>query len=134
LNQHVLDPVNKSTAGKCPRPSRIPKAVENFGRIPDVNVWNPGDLILVSAVTPNFVQRAIQKFQRDEGYHEDDARWHHAAIYIGDSLICEATRAGVKGAEIFGYVGNYLIRVRRDKTLTLDQSWKIAINAMWRLK
>lgn len=89
---------------------------------------------MFSAVAPGRVQRSIKKFQKLNGYHEDHARWHHAAVYIGNYLICEATRTGVKHAEVFDYVGNSLIRVRRDTALSSEQSSQIAINALLRLR
>jgi uncharacterized protein YycO len=68
------------------------------------------------------------------GYHPHHARWQHAAVYIGDYYICESTRWGVKSSTIFPYIGNYLIRVRGDRSLSSDDTWKIAIQALLRLK
>jgi hypothetical protein len=56
--------------------------------------WRPGDLILVSALTPNRVQLAIERVQCRGGYHPHHARWQHAAVYIGDYYICESTHVG----------------------------------------
>ncbi len=49
----------------------------------------------------------------------DDARWHHAAMYIGDANICEATASGVNLVPIFDYVGTHLLRLRRGQILPI---------------
>lgn len=64
------------------------------------------------------------------GYGPDDARWEHAAVYIGGGDICEATRNGVNIKPIFGYLRSHLIRVRRNPDLTLDQRWNLAVHAL----
>jgi hypothetical protein len=131
--QHFLDPRDTVTAGVCPRPQRIPEEIQRFGRLPDINAWKPGDLLLVSALNPSRIQGAIERVQRQGGYHAEDARWQHAAVYIGDYGICEATRVGVKAAMIFPYIGDHLIRVRRDPALSSDDSWRVVVQALVRL-
>ena len=90
----------------------------------------PGDLILVSATSPNHIQKAIERVQIKGGYAAEHAQWHHAAVYLGDYGICEATRSGVKADKIYQYIGNHKIRVRRDTSLALNQRWKIAVQAL----
>lgn len=86
-------------------------------------------------MTPDRIQDTIHEFQRTAlGYLEEHARWIHAAVYVGDYNICEATRYGVRIADMFGYLGGYLIRVRRDPKLSSDESWTIAMRAVFRLK
>lgn len=73
------------------------------------------------------------KRQEKGGYSQEDARWHHAAVYLGESRLCEATSSGVHTDYIYKYIGSHLIRVRRGCSLNADDGWKIALNAMFRL-
>lgn len=93
----------------------------------------PGDLLLLSATAPNRAQRAIVDAQRRLGYAEDDARWHHAAVYIGDRYMCEAVVSGVRYHPVADLVGNRLIRVRRNSALSQQQRFRVAIRALMRL-
>ena len=95
--------------------------------------WLPGDLLLFSALHPGWSARSIMRGQQ-RGYAEEDARWHHAAVYLGDGIsICEATARGVRDTSIYGYLGGYLLRVRRGINLTSDQQWLIAMQSLTRL-
>jgi hypothetical protein len=85
-------------------------------------------------VSPPRGSRAIVSTQRRGGYSAEHARWHHAAVYLGDYLVCEATLRGVRYAPIYAYVGNHFIRVRRDESLSDRDSWRVALYAMTRLK
>jgi hypothetical protein len=108
----------------------IPNAVREWGYCPNFNDWLPGDLILVSAIKPNFIVKAIWSIQKKGGYSYDDARWEHAAVYIGSGALCEASTKGVRIRTIFDYTGSHLIRIRRNSSLTNDQRWEIAVNAL----
>lgn len=127
--QLILNPDDVPSGYCCP-PSLMPSSVRKFGKLPNVDDWKPGDLILVSSLTPNYVQKAIKIVQEKGGYHPEHAQWHHAAVYLGDYGLCEATRTGVKAGKIYPYIGGYRIRVRRDMTLTDDLRWKIAVQAL----
>ena len=84
MPQLLLDPTDTSSAkplNSAPEP--LPQSVRKFGFIPDFQLWEPGDLLLFSAVEMNGVQRAIVKAQERIGYADEHARWHHAAVYIG---------------------------------------------------
>jgi hypothetical protein len=73
---------------------------------------------------------AIRKTQSTAGYHPVDARWHHAAVFLGfDFRICEATRNGVKPGSLLDYAATHLIRVRRDPLLDAETGWKISVLA-----
>ena len=111
----------------------LPDCVREFGYLPDVRMWRPGDLLLLSAVKPNFMQQRIINTQRRTGYAEEHARWHHAAIYLGERYICEAVPSGVRYRPIEEFVPNYLIRVRRDHKLDIEQAYSVAIRAIMRL-
>ena len=77
-------------------PGPIPGKVRQFGFYPNVDDWLPGDLILVSNIQPNWTHHVIERVQKLGGYSENDARWHHAAVYLGSNgEICEADVGGV---------------------------------------
>jgi uncharacterized protein YycO len=129
--QVVLDPSDRRTSGHWRPPGPIPHHVRQFGRFPDLAVLQPGDLLLFCAVKPSLVSRGIQRFQEQAGYLPADARWHHAAVYLGvDSAICEATRQGVRQSFLYDYIGGHRIRVRRDSSTTGDDGWRIAVQAL----
>jgi len=134
MPQIVLDPADKTTVGTWKAPGAIPPQLRSFGRFPDVTKWRAGDLLLVSAVKPPFSSQQIIKAQERGGYAEEDARWHHAAIYVGRSNVCEALTRGVTHGPIYKYVGSHLLRVRRDPLLTPDDGWQLAMEAMTNLR
>lgn len=132
--QKILDPADQHTTGQWSPSGPIPPPLRQFGRFPNVRDWFPGDLLLFSAVHPNWISKSIIRGQENGGYAAEDARWHHVAVYLGDGIsICEATSTGVHHAPIYPYLGEYLLRVRRDPTLTPDQRWQIAIKSLTRL-
>ena len=71
-------------------------SVRRFGYVPDFENWLPGDLLLFSTSRPTFSQRKIVETQLKLNYANADARWHHAAVYIGDRYLCEARSGGVR--------------------------------------
>jgi hypothetical protein len=111
----------------------IPVAVRKFGYFPNISDWLPADLILVSPVQPDWIHRQITQAQIRGGYHPAHATWQHAAVYLGDGYLCEAGTSGVRYAPVSDYVGQHLIQVRRDFTLTPDERWRLAIQAVVRL-
>ncbi len=135
MAQAYLDPRNRVTVGTWQPKEPIPEWIRGFGLYPDTSSWLPGDLILVSNIEPNWSHKIIEWVQRKGGYSNDDARWHHAAVYLGDDSICEADTDGVKYKPIYRYVkGKHLIRVRRDNDLDLNTRWRIALRSMTKLK
>ncbi|MEA2337688.1 MAG: hypothetical protein QOE82_1695 [Thermoanaerobaculia bacterium] len=134
MPQIVLDPADKTAVGTWKAPGAIPPQLRSFGRFPDVTQWRAGDLLLVSAVKPPFFSQQIINAQQSGGYAADDARWHHAAIYVGRSNVCEALTNGVAHGPIYKYVGSHLLRVRRDPLFTPDDGWQLAMEAMTNLR
>lgn len=51
----------------------IPKSLKTFGRVPDFDVWHPGDLILTRDKKPNAISEAIRKVQ-EPGYGAEYAK------------------------------------------------------------
>ena len=80
------------------------------------------------------MQRQIVNTQVKLGYADNDARWQHAAVYIGDHYLCEARPGGVRYHPVVETVGpSTYLRVRRDNTLTRSQRFRLAIRALMRL-
>ena len=132
MPQLFLDPGNiPSACLECEHvPPAIPQAVRQLKHLPDLDLLLPGDLILISPLTPTSVQGLIQKDQWDGGYSKDDARWTHAAVYLGfDFNICEATGEGVHQASLLGSLATCMVRARRHPTINSDTRWKIAVAA-----
>jgi hypothetical protein len=134
IMQHVLDPLDPTTHGTWRPTGPIPASVRALGRFPDVRAWRAGDLVLVSALAPEFLSRRIVLAQERGGFAPIDARWHHAAVYLGDGRICEATLGGVQARRIDGYIGTHLIRVRRDPLITETEGYDIAVHALFRMR
>lgn len=76
------------------------------------------------------IGKAIRSVQTMGGYAHEDARWEHAAVYIGDGALCEANRKGVQIGSIFDYAADHLIRIRRNTSLTQDERWELVVNAL----
>jgi len=95
----------------------------------------PGDLILVHALNPGLGSRAIIQVQTSGGHHPDDAKWHHAAVYIGAFQICEArVSGGVRLTYLYDYVGTHELRVRRDLALAPADQWKVVVSVLSKLQ
>lgn len=135
MAQIVLDPnpAQIKPIGSWQPSGPIPPYIRNFGYFPNIDDWLPGDLLLVSSVKPPWVSRQIIASQKRGGYVAEDARWHHAAIYLGEANVCEATGQGVHVAPLFGYVGDHLLRVRRDTNLKIEDRFRLAMAALLRL-
>lgn len=131
-----LDPRNAAAeaAGSYPPTTPLPPHVRQFGYVPDESLLLPGDLVLTSAINPSFGSRAIINVQTDGGHDPEDARWHHAAVYLGEMVVCEAqVWGGVRITSLYDYVGGHLLRFRRDPNLSGDDRWKLVVHAMYRL-
>jgi len=86
-------------------------------------------------LTPDYQQRAIIDTHRKIGLEPEHTIWTHAALYVGEAHLCEATfRHGVRHHPVFDYVGEHRLRVRRKAGLSLDKRYRLAIHAMTHLK
>jgi hypothetical protein len=136
MPQQILDP-NPSKivpSGNWKPSGPIPVHVRRFKYFPNINDWLPGDLLLVSAVRPGWISRSIIAAQVRGGYRDEDACWHHAAMYIGDANVCEAVGSGVQLTSIFHYVGSHRVRVRRDLGMTAEDRFRLVVKALARLR
>jgi cell wall-associated NlpC family hydrolase len=128
----VLDPSGPTPApaGNITPSGPIPPAVRKFGFLPDVAQCQPGDLFLFSACNQPWISKAIVKAQTRGGYGQADACWHHAAVYAGQYMICEAQGRKVRVSKLYEYVGSHRILIRRDTSLNSSDGREIAMNAM----
>ena len=134
--QLVLDLRDLSSARDPTRsqPRSLPPLVRRFGYVPNFDDWIPGDLLLFSTLHRGLTERQIVKTQLNLNYAEEDAQWHHAAIYIGDHYLCEARPGGVRYHPVVESIGpNVSLRVRRDKSLHQSDRFRLAIRALMRL-
>jgi hypothetical protein len=130
----MLDPQSAVEVGRFWTPQgETSESLRTFGKFPNVDDWLPGDIVLVSSVHPDWVTKQIIKTQ-SRRYDSHHARWQHAAIYMGNGFLAEATTRGVKYHSLHAYVGHYFIKVRRNPVLTPDQRWLVAIEAGVRLR
>ena len=108
----------------------IPPELRKFGKYPNTQDWKPADLLLVSSVVPDAVTKQIISTQGRSGFSSDDARWQHAAVYLGDGYVMEATTHGVQYSPIYAYLGKHRLRLRRPVGLTNEEArWRIALQA-----
>ncbi len=97
--QQVLDPKDIAAARRPnqSQPHILPQFVREFGYVPDFDDWLPGDLLLFCSSRGSLIAQQIVSTQLKLNYAPDHARWHHAAVYIGDRYLCEARRGGNDG-------------------------------------
>ena len=130
----MLDPATPATSGCVWTPTaELHAKVRAFGKYPNIADWLPGDILLVSATDPDWIARIIINIQTQQ-YGAVHGRWQHAAIYMGNGFVAEATTHGVTYSPIEKYVGEYFLNVRRNPALTADQRWLVAIEAGVRLR
>src|SRR5437879_5728534 len=109
LHENILDPRRRrAVVGEWSPSGPLPQTVRNFGYVPDVFRWLPGDLILTSPLRPNHLNSMITRMQQRGGYDEKDSRWTHAAMYAGDGMkICEARPFAQRCGTIYPYIGDH---------------------------
>src|SRR5438132_424141 len=128
--QLVLDPRCKSISGVWNPKGALHCCTRQLGRFPDTSHWQVGDLILFGEINPGFRSRSIALAQTRLGYAPKDARWTHAAVYVERDYICHATPfRGVRYEKIYPYIGNHILRVRRDASLSQSERFQIALQA-----
>lgn len=140
--QHILDLENVEEHRVHPEPLAndlpLPERVREAGFLPDIDALQPGDLILYSARSKfNLVPAGISFVQGKGGYSWEHARWTHAAVYLGEFQICEATREGVALNELTKAMVDCCLRVRRGhhrgQFIDRETGWRTALFAVMRL-
>lgn len=127
--------------GKAVVLSALPLKTRQFGKIVDTSALLPGDLMLARECAPDKMSEMIVKTQEWGGYHSEDAKWSHAAMYLGDGAsVIEATtdlmtQGSVRVTSLFDYSqGAHVLRFRRPRYVSDDrQRWRLCIRAMTRL-
>src|SRR5438270_1882627 len=104
------DPTKIVAVGNWNPSGPVPPHIRKFKHFPNIDDWLPGDLLLISAIKPGWVSKRIIQAQIRGGYVAEDARWHHAAVYLGEANVCEALGRGVQLNPIFKYVGTHFLR------------------------
>ena len=122
----------------------MPAETRNFGKLVNTNVLRAGDLVLSRENHPNDnLSKLITKVQSAGGYHSNDARWTHAAMYLGDNAsLVEATVDGilsggdVRITSLDEYCnGDSVLRFRRSRFIKGErEGWKVCVRALSRLK
>jgi hypothetical protein len=113
---------------------RIPARVREFGFYPDTGQMQPGDLVLVCPLPPTPNATVIRRIQ-SSSHGEFEARWIHAAAFLGDDSLVEIDQGGVGVVDLSKYVGRHLIHVRRPLDLNghpvyLLTGYRIAVSAL----
>lgn len=91
--------------------------------------------MLVSQVRPPFISRAIQAVQSKAGFDRKDSEWHHAAVWVGNDLLCEAQGGGVRTRSIYDYcAGTHRLRFRRSPLLSDLESALLALEAALKIR
>lgn len=134
MPQLFLDPSNLNANSDWYPSGPLPPAVREFGRYPNIDDWRPGDLLLFHKPSRRSISSTAIIKAQGRAFADEDARWHHAAVYVGDGHLCEATVwKGVIYSPIHNYFMSHWIRVRRPDNLLAEQDFYIAINSLTRL-
>lgn len=113
-------------------PGRLPQYLIQKRLLPNPDDLMIGDVVLISPRSPTYSQKRIIAKHRN-AHSLDHACWTHAAIYIGNGLVCEAVLKGVREYPIFEYFKDYKVRVRRATFASEHERFLVAIRAMRRL-
>jgi len=112
-------PVSWDKVGQC----------REMGKVPDVGLIEPGDVILFSPVKPNLMQKTIIRTQNTLA--PSHRAWTHAAIAFDGGRMVEAlTKKGVCCGTIFDRCRDFRIKVRRAHSLNQLDRMRLAMDAM----
>ena len=109
----------------------LPAHVRRFGYVPDLSTCLPGDLVLFRSHHPNITGRTIAAAQLAGGIAPEHSRWTHAAIFLSDDFVVEASpMTGVAQRTLYIDVPDKIIRIRRQPSLTEVERYRIALRAL----
>lgn len=113
------EPVDWDNVGPC----------QNLGKVPDVSLIEPGDVILFAPLRPAAHQKLIKWVQSLAS--QSSSEWTHAAIAFDKDRIVEAiTRNGVCCGSLFDSCADYKIKIRRPTNLSPIERMRFAMEAM----
>lgn len=102
----------------------LPGHVRRFGYVPDLTDCMPGDLVLFRSVRPNMIARTI-------GISPEHSRWTHAAIFLSDDFVVEASPvSGVAQRTLYADVPDKILRIRRQPALSEIERYRVALRAL----
>jgi hypothetical protein len=138
--QLELDP-DAAPRGKAVALRALPRETRTFGKLLDTRDLEPGDLMLTRDGYPGGISSTITQVQVEGGYAPQDARWTHAALYLGDGeSVVEATfdslheGGSVRLTRLDEYCkGDQFLRFRRSNQLRNGDNWRICVRAMSRI-
>ena len=110
--------------------------LERVGRcLPNPEQLKAGDILLFRCGEHDESKRSATIAAFQERQHPAwDAQWYHAAIYVGNYYVCEATWKGVHVTDLIHYVGgDHDWRVLRLPELKSAQRQDIAIQARMKI-
>jgi hypothetical protein len=130
----ILDPTQAQTSSipkvQIELPVELPFRVRHFGYHPPLPSFESGDLLLFSPKAPSAASLLVIQDQK-RYFDESHARWTHAAVYMHDGKIIEATpRNGITFEFVHKYIPTHDILVRRHLTITPFQRTSILLHAM----
>ncbi len=153
LDPYELDPAEAAQSGEKPLvyskfAASIPPDVIKFGYIPDLEAMKPGDIVLVQPKHPPApptqpLQFAKAAARGDAAWHIQDvqkkfqqganAKWVHAALYVGRDLVVEAVTPRVGVNPFSRYAPMHRIKVRRLPKLSARDAFDICVEALRRI-
>jgi len=91
----------------------------------------PGDLVLFRSHQPNVTSRSIAAAQSAGGINPEHSRWTHAAIFLSDDFVVEASPiTGVTQRTLYADIPDKILRIRRQPALTEIERYRIALRAL----
>jgi hypothetical protein len=109
----------------------LPGHVRRFGYVPDLSACMPGDLVLFRSHQPNVTSRSIAAAQSAGGINPEHSRWTHAAIFLSDDFVVEASPiTGVTQRTLYADIPDKILRIRRQPALTEIERYRIALRAL----
>jgi hypothetical protein len=141
-NQKLLNPDDKP-ARKINVTRAVNPEVRAFRKLVDCGALLPGDLLLSQSLSPDSISQLIEDVQVRGGYHKLDARWTHAAMYLGDGEnVVEATfdnilaGGSVRITSLDEYCdGTYALRFRRSEDFGDEANgWRLCVRALSRMR
>jgi hypothetical protein len=118
---YILEPGDPPRGDPARIEAKLPSTASQVGKIPNIDEWLPGDILLFASSEATKPRSAIVKGQERNGYRPVDAQWYHAALWLGDFRVIEATLPRVRVADVDPSLYAARVRVRHDPVMTERQ-------------